>query len=352
MCVKSISLATNRCLHELHFQTLHISITAMQYFRQFLITVCVVLLLHGFVFGQSITSRTSIRTAKVHVATAKLRTKPTEGSRTLGLLDHDASLTVITTKSGWVQVKTKRGTSGWIRRDLVVLSKSVIVKTVAIKRNVKAAKHSNVARPVQKTVKEASATKTFKPASLVSKSEDVDQIHHESDGHLPEIVRASGPVTDNRIEIVDPIADKRSSVVDFAQGVANSTKSSSPVRSTLMSRANSQRGTPYRYGSSGGGTFDCSGFTSAMYRKVGVRLPRTAAEQFGVGLHIAKPSLTKGDLVFFRNTAGRRGISHVGIYSGNGMFIHASSRGHAVRIDTLSSGYYASHFAGGRRLIR
>jgi cell wall-associated NlpC family hydrolase len=173
-----------------------------------------------------------------------------------------------------------------------------------------------------------------------------------SDGQLPETVKTSKNVLDSRISISDPISDKRNSVVDFAQDFAASNKSTSPVRSTLMSRAHSLRGTPYRYGTSGGGTFDCSGFTSAMYRKVGVKLPRTAAEQFGVGLHIAKSSLFKGDLVFFRNTAGRRGISHVGIYSGNGMFIHASSRGHAVRIDTLNSGYYSGHFAGGRRLIR
>jgi cell wall-associated NlpC family hydrolase len=173
----------------------------------------------------------------------------------------------------------------------------------------------------------------------------------DASGQLPDVVKTSSQAVQTSLQIVDPIAEKRSSIVEFAQDAANYDKLSSPVRSTLMSRANSHRGTPYRFGSSGGGTFDCSGFTSAMYRKVGIKLPRTAAEQFGVGNHVGKSVLTKGDLVFFRNTAGRRGISHVGIFAGNGNFIHASSRGHAVRIDTLSSGYYANHFAGGRRLI-
>ena len=328
---------------------MRLSIGSMQYFRHFLITVSVVLLSQGFVLGQSISTRTSVRVARVQVATAKLRVKPTEGSRTLGLLDHDANLIVTDTKSGWVQVTTKRGTSGWIRRNLVTISKSTIVRKVAVQRKAAVAKPAKKSHPITKVT---TTGKIHKSTRVAVHKEAAAQIHHDNDGHLPESVQPTGPTADNRIEIVDPIAEKRSSVVDFAQGVVSFTKASSPVRSTLMSRANSHRGTPYRYGSSGGGTFDCSGFTSAMYRKVGIRLPRTAAEQFGVGQHIAKSSLTKGDLVFFRNTAGRRGISHVGIYSGNGMFIHASSRGHAVRIDTLSSGYYASHFAGGRRLIR
>ena len=324
----------------------------MRFLRNFIVAICAVLTTQPFVYSKTRESRTSVRVAKVLVSTAKLRDTPSESSRTLGLMDHNATLTVLSTKSGWVHVKTKRGTDGWIRRDLVSVSKSRALKASPVTRPVSIAK-----RKVLPTAKVA-VSQTSKPLPAPKQSvkvvtrQPVVAASSSSDGQLPETVKTSKNVLDSRISISDPISDKRNSVVDFAQDFAASNKSASPVRSTLMSRANSLRGTPYRYGTSGGGTFDCSGFTSAMYRKVGVKLPRTAAEQFGVGLHIAKSSLSKGDLVFFRNTAGRRGISHVGIYSGNGMFIHASSRGHAVRIDTLNSGYYSSHFAGGRRLIR
>ncbi|MFM7186986.1 MAG: NlpC/P60 family protein [Armatimonadota bacterium] len=313
------------------------------------------------VFGKTILVRTEVRTAKIRVSTAKLRKLPTESGRTLGLLDHDASVTVLGAKSGWVLVQTPRGTKGWIRRDLVSLSKSSVVTRKEVKPvsvagkkvhrpDVKSvAKAPSAQRHLSKPITKISAERVSQPIARVSSDEGNSGV---SDGQLPEAVRTFKSPNVSQIVIDDPIAEKRSSVVEFARDVADSNKANNPTRSTLMSRANSQRGTPYRYGTSGGGTFDCSGFTSAMYRKVGVRLPRTAAEQFGVGQHIAKSALTKGDLVFFRNTAGRRGISHVGIYSGNGMFIHASSRGHAVRIDTLSHGYYASHFAGGRRLLR
>lgn len=317
--------------------------------RMFLAPLVLAFLAQSFAFGKTVSVRTEVRTAIVRVSTAKLRKAPTESGRTLGLLDHAASLTVLASKTGWVQVQTKRGTKGWIRRDLVSVTSSTVVTTKVVKAPaavVKVTRKTLAKPPVKPTT---SHRYVAKPEA---KSAPDDNVPNVSNGQLPETVRTVKSTDVNQLDIVDPIAEKRSSVVGFAQVVANSNKTSNPTRSTLMSRANSQRGTPYRYGTSGGGTFDCSGFTSAMYRKVGVRLPRTAAEQFGVGQHIAKASLTKGDLVFFRNTAGRRGVSHVGIYSGNGMFIHASSRGHAVRIDTISSGYYASHFAGGRRLIR
>jgi cell wall-associated NlpC family hydrolase len=331
---------------------LRTKIIAMRFLRNFLVAICAVLTTQTFAYSKTRETRTSVRVAKVLVSTAKLRDTPSESSRTLGLMDHNATLTVLSTKSGWVHVKTKRGTDGWIRRDLVSVSKSREVKVTPVTRPVSISKRKELPKA------KVAARQTTKPRPVPRQSAKVVTRQpllapsSPSDGQLPETVKPSKNMSDARVAISDPISDKRNSVVVFAQDFAASNKSASPVRSTLMSRANSQRGTPYRYGTSGGGTFDCSGFTSAMYRKVGVKLPRTAAEQFGVGLHISKSSLSKGDLVFFRNTAGRRGISHVGIYSGNGMFIHASSRGHAVRIDTLNSGYYSGHFAGGRRLIR
>jgi cell wall-associated NlpC family hydrolase len=321
-----------------------------------------------FGYGKTREDRASVRIAKVLVPTAKLRDTPSESSRTLGLMDHNATLTVLSTKSGWVHVVTKRGTDGWIRRDLVIVSKARVTKVVAPTRPARISKRKALPKAtvaVRKTTTpqtvptRATAAVKQKPSSTVPtlataavKQKPSSTVSTVADGQLPDSVPTSKNALESRVTITDPISDKRNSVVGFAQELASSTKSASPVRSTLMSRAISHRGTPYRYGTSGGGTFDCSGFTSAMYRKVGVKLPRTAAEQFGVGQHISKALLSKGDLVFFRNTAGRRGISHVGIYSGNGMFIHASSRGHAVRIDTLKSGYYSGHFAGGRRLIR
>lgn len=315
--------------------------------------------MQSVVLGKTVGMRTQVTVAKVRVATAKLRKGPTESGRTLGLLDHAATLQVVSSKPGWVRVVTKRGTTGWVRRDLLSFSQATALrpaKAIVPKVAKPAAKVSKRLKPAPKVAMvNRNGKSSSHPVTVSNAASPKPSANQETSvvaGQLPEEVRASRPLLVSDVDIVDPIAEKRMSVVDFAQVHVTSAKGNSPVRSTLMSRANSHRGTPYRYGSSGGGTFDCSGFTSAMYRKVGVKLPRTAGEQFGVGQRVSKSGLSKGDLVFFRNTAGRRGVSHVGIYSGNGMFIHASSRGHAVRVDTLATGYYANHFAGGRRLLR
>lgn len=91
-------------------------------------------------------------------------------------------------------------------------------------------------------------------------------------------------------------------------------------------------GRPYVYGANGPNAFDCSGFTSYVYRHFGVSLPRTASSQFSAGSAVSRNNLAPGDLVFF-NTVGYLG--HVGLYIGGGDFIHAASSGR-VKISSLS----------------
>lgn len=106
-------------------------------------------------------------------------------------------------------------------------------------------------------------------------------------------------------------------------------------------------GRPYVYGANGPNAFDCSGFTSYVYRHFGVSLPRTASSQFSVGSAVSRNNLAPGDLVFF-NTVGYLG--HVGLYIGGGDFIHAASSGR-VKISSLSEGYYRTRYAGARRVF-
>lgn len=93
--------------------------------------------------------------------------------------------------------------------------------------------------------------------------------------------------------------------------------------------------------------FDCSGFTQYVYALAGVRLPRSSYEQFDTGTPISRGALAAGDLVFF-NTGG--GISHVGIYSGGGKFIHSSSS-RGVTITSLGASYWAPRYVGARRVV-
>ncbi len=116
----------------------------------------------------------------------------------------------------------------------------------------------------------------------------------------------------------------------------------------LIRTALSFRGTPYRMGATGRGAFDCSGFVRYIFAQQGSALPRTAAEQYTRGFKVEKADMQAGDLVFFKNTY-KRGVSHVGMYIGNGQFVHASSGRHAVTVSNLSDSYYQNHWAGARR---
>jgi cell wall-associated NlpC family hydrolase len=111
------------------------------------------------------------------------------------------------------------------------------------------------------------------------------------------------------------------------------------------------RGTRYVMGGTSRSGFDCSGFVRYILSNAGgVEMPRTAVEQFYHGTPIAPDAMQPGDLVFFKNTY-KHGISHVGIYAGNGQFIHAANAHKGVRMDSLSDSYYVAHFAGARRVL-
>jgi len=107
-------------------------------------------------------------------------------------------------------------------------------------------------------------------------------------------------------------------------------------------------GIPYRWG---GDTvidgMDCSGFVRAVYNLCGVSIPRTSRDQFKAGESIAKDALQDGDLVFFGASEDK--INHVGIYVGNGKFVHAPRRGEDIRITSIDENYFEKRFVGARR---
>ncbi|MBL0331581.1 MAG: C40 family peptidase [Chlorobiota bacterium] len=105
-------------------------------------------------------------------------------------------------------------------------------------------------------------------------------------------------------------------------------------------------GTRYRYGGMGRNGIDCSAYTGTVFRAIGVNLPRTARMQYNVGSTISRENLQYGDLIFF-NTRG--GVSHVGIYLGNDLFTHSSSR-YGVTVSELTASYYSARYIGGRRV--
>ena len=121
---------------------------------------------------------------------------------------------------------------------------------------------------------------------------------------------------------------------------------------SLVDIAKEKIGLPYQWGGTGNPGFDCSGFTQYIYKQIGVRLPHKASIQATYGYDVAKEDLRSGDLVFFRGSYGNGDISHVGMYIGGGMIIHASTGTGSITIDYLyGAGYFTNNYVKARRIL-
>lgn len=110
------------------------------------------------------------------------------------------------------------------------------------------------------------------------------------------------------------------------------------------------KGTPYKWGGSQPGGFDCSGLMQYGFAHFGINLPRVTYDQIGEGKAIGMKGLRTGDLVFFDTDKNTSGPDHVGIYMGNGKMFHTPRPGKSAEITDLTSGYYMDRFMGGRRI--
>ena len=138
--------------------------------------------------------------------------------------------------------------------------------------------------------------------------------------------------------------EKNAEIGRFAGGVLART---SKIAQQLTRSALRFLGTPYVFGGTSTSGFDCSGYVQHVFAMLGMSLPRTADAQYDAG-HRIVGGMKVGDLVFFHTY--EPGVSHVGIYIGNGQFVHASSS-HGVMVSHLSDSYWAARYVGAKRLI-
>jgi cell wall-associated NlpC family hydrolase len=118
----------------------------------------------------------------------------------------------------------------------------------------------------------------------------------------------------------------------------------------LARAAMSQVGVPYRYGGAEPSRgFDCSGLVWYVHGQEGIAVPRTAAAQYAAARKVAAGELRPGDLVFFRLAPRSNDVTHVGIYTGQGRFVHAPQAGRSVSESPLDDAYYRERFAGSGR---
>ncbi|MFT3896670.1 MAG: C40 family peptidase [Thermomonas sp.] len=150
---------------------------------------------------------------------------------------------------------------------------------------------------------------------------------------------------DRTLFAADPVAP--------AKSVANLPAADAPKPDggvqTLLKRALALLGTPYRWGGTAANGFDCSGLVGYVFKTaLGIELPRVSRDMANTGQRIDRSALTAGDIVFFK-VHGKR-VDHVGIYVGNGQFLHAPSTGKDVMVSRLDQGYWSGKFMEARRV--
>ncbi len=172
-----------------------------------------------------------------------------------------------------------------------------------------------------------------------------DEFLAEQKALLEEIERAKLLAKQHKIlGELDEIGNKR-------QNLANAALNYN--KANIVKNAKRHLGEPYVWGGTIPGGFDCSGYMQYIYKKEGIAIPRTAYAQSKVGKEVSRSNLRKGDLLFFL-TDKSRGIpvTHVGMYIGNGKFIHAASKRQGIIISSFEKSRYAKLFVKAKRIIK
>lgn len=134
-------------------------------------------------------------------------------------------------------------------------------------------------------------------------------------------------------------------------GQADTADAATSKADKIIKTGNKYLGVRYKFGAPSGVTyaFDCSSFTQYVYKKNGIKLPRTSKQQSKVGRYVSKSNLKKGDLIFFK-VASRGGIGHVAIYAGNGRILHTYGEG-GVRYSSLNAPHWKKNYVTARRVL-
>ena len=297
-------------------------------------------------------------TKKIVMEDTKLKIVPSINATEIIEVKKDQEVTITETINGWVCIQTET-TKGWIRNDKLKSVEEKKEETVQSSDEEKA--EETTEEVVLKTLyintdtvnlrKEASTDSEILTRLSLNTSVDV---YAEEDGWSKVKANGNEGYISSSLLSAEKKETSRSQSTPRTQTTQSTTTTtetttvpSSGKGATVVETAKNYIGCSYVYGASGPSSFDCSGFTSYVFKLHGVSLSRTAAGQYSNGVAVSRDQLQPGDLVMF----GKSGINHVGIYIGGGQIVHAANPSRGVTTDTINSGYYNNNYVGARRVI-
>lgn len=295
----------------------------------------------------------------------KLKIVPSINATDIVEVKKDEEVNVTEIINGWACVETMT-TKGWIREEKLKNKEEKVEEAKPEEQQIPTEEKRPVAQEtVIKTqyVKSATINLRAEPntnseiVTSLTLNTSVD-VYEEKDGWSKVKVKSvakegyisTALLSDKKQETTSRATAKPRNKAETNTAVNNDPTTPPPASagtSSVVAKAKQYIGSRYVYGGSTPSGFDCSGFTSYVYKQFGVALNRTAAGQFGNGVAVSKSQLQSGDLVMF----GKSGINHVGIYIGGGQMVHAANPSRGVTIDTINSGYYANNYVGARRVM-
>ena len=284
--------------------------------------------------SNTVTSTTGTAGTVKCSSSVNLRSEANTSSSILAELKNGTAVTVVSTANGWCKV-TCSGKTGYIKQDYVSTTGSASNNTSASTGSAASVKCSS-------TVNFRSAASTSSTILGELKNGTAVTVLSTSNG-WSKVSYAGKTGYIKQDYLVTASSGTAINPSNTAASVSISAK-----RQSVLNYAAQFLGVPYVYGGSTPSGFDCSGFTSYVFKNTVSSIPRVAQAQYDATTRVSRDDLLPGDLVFFGSSTSS--ISHVGIYVGSNQFIHAPSTGDVVKYSSLT-GSYATRYQGAGRVI-